>query len=264
MRSRTRFLFLFLVACFLPLTVKAAALAPVERLECSGESLRGCMDKLTGATGVTIAIPSELAETPTYFRAERIGLTTCIDRAMVAAGVSNFALQVDESEKYATVVLLSDYRAGGAGKVVVNSPGQPNRPAPPAAPVAKGGPEKPVSGKTAATAAAAASPPTEGGNAASDDDMTMMQLNAAKEMAEIYRPNPNDIVDEISGKPVTYSELQQITKKMEQMRPKDDDIVDEIDGKKMTLKELTDVAKLAEKTYEQQVAKASAAGGSVD
>ena len=94
--------------------------------------------------------------------------------------------------------------------------------------------------------------------------MTMMQLNAAKEMAEIYRPNPNDIVDEFGGKPVTYSELQQITKKMEQMRPKDDDIVDEIDGKKMTLKELTDVAKFAEKTYEQQVAKASAAGGSVD
>ena len=260
MSSSMQLFFLILMACLLPLSATAAALPPVERLECSGESLQVCMDKLSASTGVNITIPPELAGIPTYFRAGKVALSTCIDRAMVAAGVSNFALQVDEGGKYATVVLLSDFRVGGPNKAVAGTPGQPDKPATQAPPVVKGGPGKQAGGKVTA----AASPPVGGGNASGEDEMTMMQLNAAKEMAEIYRPNPTDIVDEINGKSVSYSELQQMTRNMEQMRPKDDDIVDEIDGKKMTLKELRDVAKFAEKTYEQQVAKASAAGGSVD
>jgi len=272
-------MFLFLVLAGASQPSLALSLPLVERLECVGEPLKGCMDKLSAEMGVSIDIPSELSGNATYFLAEKVSLDKCINRALEASGATNYALQVDEGAKNATVVLMSNLRLAGqpnsAGGVAGQVPGRGN-----GAQAAGIGKQERVTGRPTGVVPGESAPQSGSGQAArvaaapvqnaGDPDaevepgMSMRQLNSLREIAELHRPNPTDIVDEIDGKPVTYAELQQITKRMEQVRPHDDDIVDEINGQKMTLKELTDVAKQAEKTYDQQVAKARAEGGSVD
>ncbi|WP_243439858.1 hypothetical protein [Fundidesulfovibrio soli] len=228
------------------------------------------MDKLATQAGVVIDLPSELSGNPTYFRADNVALSTCIDRAVVAAGGSNFALQVDEGQKHATVFLLSDFRMGGAAKNSNGFNGLTIGQAAAVNPVSLGSnrleekknevKSETTLSKISRSGTVSVGPEEFGLDEVVEDGLTMRQLNEAKDFAEIYRPNPNDIVDEFDGKPITYFELQQLTKRMENMRPNDDDVVDELDGKKMTLRQMKDIALQAENDYAKIVEKARKSG----